>query len=65
MNSKELELLSDLVENHSLEDVLSSLVEVTLNKAHEFSDFNLKDQSKSMTVKAALIQNTLKKVSKL
>jgi len=65
MNTKELELISKLVDSHSVEDVLSSLVEVTLNKAHEFSDFNLKDQSKSMTVKAALIQKTLKKVSKL
>lgn len=65
MNSKELEVLSDLVDSHSLEDVLSSLVEVTLNKAHELSDSHLKDQSKNMTAKAVVIQNVLKKVSKL
>jgi hypothetical protein len=65
MKSEELELLSYLIDTHSLEGVLSSLAEVTFNKASDLSDYDLRDQSKIMSTKGLLIQDLLTKVSKL
>lgn len=65
MNPKDLEYLSNLVDSISLNDVLSSLAAVFINKADECSDLELKDQAKLMSARALILQDASRKIANL